>query len=184
MSLPRGAAIVGALALAVALVQGGRDVVWGVENWSRMGPLPPGETLPAFAVPMLDGEVFDAQALVGKVTVVAFWATWCPACRDELGTLDELHAAEYAGRDDVRFVAVNREGVSPREARALASTYASERGLGLPVAIDDGKMARTFRVGPIPHTVVFDRAGTIRHVHQGRVTAGTIRGEVEELLGE
>jgi hypothetical protein len=31
---------------------------------------------------------------------------------------------------------------------------------------------------------VFDRAGTIRHVHQGRVTAGTIRGEVEELLGE
>lgn len=178
--MSRAAALVGALVVGLALVQGGRDLAWGVANWSRMGPLPPGET-PAFAVSMLQGDVLDARACKGKVSVITFWATWCPACRDELGTLDDL-SAEYAGQTDVQFVAVNREGVAAGEARAIADAYARERGLALPVAVDDGAMARTFRVGPIPHTVVLDRSGTIRHVHQGRVSAGTIKGEVDELL--
>lgn len=178
--MSRAAVLVGALVVGLAIVQGGRDLAWGVSGWSRMGPLPPGE-VPTFSVPMLQGEVFDARACKGKVSVVTFWATWCPACRDELGTLDALQR-EYAGREDVQFVAVNREGVPPREARAVAAAYAGERGLSLPVAVDGGAMARTFRVGPIPHTVVLDREGTIRHVHQGRVSAGTIEDEVDELL--
>jgi hypothetical protein len=45
-------------------------------------------------------------------------------------------------------------------------------------------MARAFRVGPIPHTVVLDRAGRIRHVHQGRVRASTIADEIDDLLAE
>lgn len=181
--MTRGSTIVGALVVALALGQGARDVAWGVAHWSAMGPLRPGETMPRFAARRLGGELFDQTSLQGKVSVVTFWATWCGVCRTELADLDELRA-EYAARPDVQFVAVNREGggVTAREAEPVAEAFMRARGLSLPVAVDDGNMARTFRVGPIPHTVVFDRQGTIQHVHQGRVTNTTIRDEVEALL--
>jgi thiol-disulfide isomerase/thioredoxin len=175
--------ILGAAIVAGALVQMGRDIVRASVDWSSMGPLPPGSEAPAFAVRRLDGGAFGPEQLQGRVSVVTFWATWCPACRSELGDLDELDD-RYAGRAEVQFLAVNQEGAPPPEAWARARGYVAEAGVQLPVAVDNGSMARTFRVGPIPHTVVFDRSGTVRHVHQGRVSNGTIADEIEDLLRE
>jgi len=32
--------------------------------------------MPAFTLPVVDGEPFDSSTLRGKVVVVRFWATW------------------------------------------------------------------------------------------------------------
>ncbi len=180
-ALARPAGVVLGLAVAIA---GGLALARGVQSWSSAGPVAPGEETPAFDVALLDGGRLANADLQGKVTVVTFWATWCGYCRDELRELDELDDG-YAPQG-VGFVAVNREGggLAPRQAAALARSYREQTSLGLPIAIDDGKMARGFRVGPIPHTVVLDRDGRIRHVHQGRVRTQTITDEIDELLAE
>ena len=72
----------------------------------------------------------------------------------------------------------------PKAAWRKAAGYAASEGLKLPIAIDNGSMARKFRVGPIPHTVVLDASGTVRHVHLGRVSSSTIADEIEELAAE
>ena len=54
----------------------------------------------------------------------------------------------------------------------------------IPIALDGGAMARAFGVGPIPHTVVFDAAGKIRHVHQGLVSSNALADEIDALLAE
>ena len=169
---------VGALVVAGSLGVGGVDAFFAARDWSKMGPLPPGESLPQFRVAMLDGSVFEAADLQGRVSVVTFWATWCPACRSEIADLDELEDELDTAEGGVQFLAVNVEGssFSPRERSARAGNYARINGLGLPIAVDHGAMARSLRVGPIPHTVVFDRDGVIRYVHQGRVTNASIRG--------
>jgi thiol-disulfide isomerase/thioredoxin len=176
--------VVGAAIVGLALVVAGMDGYYAVRNWDRMGPLPPGEQVPQFRVATLEGQTFTGADLRGKVTVMTFWATWCPACRSELSDLDEVD--EELGAKGVQFLAVNHEGssFSPRQAAQLARQYRDAKGLTLPVAVDDGSMARTLRVGPIPHTVLFDKKGTLRHIHQGRVATSTIVGEVEELLSE
>lgn len=180
-ALARPAGVVLGLAVAIA---GGLALARGLQSWSSAGPVAPGEDTPSFDVALLDGGRLANADLQGRVSVVTFWATWCGFCRDELRELDEVDDG-YAAQG-VGFVAVNREGggLAPRQAAALARSYRDQTGLGVPIAIDDGKMARGFRVGPIPHTVVLDRAGRIRHVHQGRVRVETITDEIDELLAE
>lgn len=176
--------VVGGLLVASAIALGGADLRRGALDWAQLGPLPPGERVEDFRVVMLDGELLAADALEGKVSVVTFWATWCGACVSELPELDAL-ARRHAADDRVQLVAVNREGAGLTLAQTigLVRRFARERNLeALPFAVDDGTMARAFRVGPIPHTIVFDDRGVVRHVHQGRVSASTLEGEIEALL--
>jgi thiol-disulfide isomerase/thioredoxin len=150
-------------------------------HWERLGPLPPGGPTPAFEVLTLDGGRFGTDDLHGKVSVVTFWATWCGACKSELGDLEELQH-EY-DRDAVQFLAINDEGgrQTPLQAAARVQSFVRAHGMTLPTALDDGQAARSFRVGPIPHTLVVGRDGVVRHVHQGRVPTDTLREEIDEL---
>jgi cytochrome c biogenesis protein CcmG, thiol:disulfide interchange protein DsbE len=179
-----GPVLVGALVVALALFGAGRELHQGITRWDRLGPLPPGGPTPAFEVLTLDGGRFGPHDLRGKVSVVTFWATWCGACQSELSDLEELQH-EYTGHD-VQFLAINHEGagLSPLEAAARVKGFARARGMTLPTALDDGQAARSFRVGPIPHTLVVGRDGVVRHVHQGRVMSATLREEIDALLPE
>jgi len=47
---------------------------------------------------LLNGEVFDLEKHRGKVVVVNFWATWCPACRAEFPGWQRVYD-EYKDRD-------------------------------------------------------------------------------------
>lgn len=182
MNGPRWLPLVGALVVGIALLGAGRELYRGIVHWDRMGPLPPGGPTPDFEVLTLDGGRFGPSDLRGKVSVVTFWATWCPACKSELGDLDELQH-EYQGQP-VQFLAINNEGggLSPMQAAARVQGFVEPRGITLPTALDDGQAARSFRVGPIPHTLIVGADGVVRHVHQGRVMSSTLREEIDELL--
>ncbi len=175
---------VGALALGLVVAVGSADAVTSVGRWGDLGPLGPGGEIPEFAVALIDGGRFTDEDLAGRVHVVAFWATWCPYCRDELEEIDEL--IPTYDPQVVRFVAVNREGggLSPREATQISRAYRDRTGLDAMVAVDGGAMARAFGVGPIPHTAIFDREGRLRFVHQGRTSGATLAEEIDELLAE
>lgn len=174
-------AVVGMAIVSLALLGAGRELVQGIVHWDRLGPLPPGNPTPAFEVLTLDGGRFGPTDLRGKVSVLTFWATWCGACKGELEDLDELQREYYEDRH-VQFLAINHDGgLTPEQALARVQGFMRTRGLSLPTALDDGQAARSFRVGPIPHTLVVGPDGVVRHVHQGRVLMQTLREEIDAL---
>ncbi|MBV1861009.1 MAG: TlpA family protein disulfide reductase [Nannocystaceae bacterium] len=175
----------GAAVLLGVLSIGAHDAMNAARDWESMGPAAPGTSLQDFSVQRLDGKRLEHADLLGKVSVVTFWATWCGPCQSELADLDELDDA-YAGRDDVQFVAVNWEGggYSAEQRRKITAAHVESIGLGLPVAVDNGAMAHALRVRGVPHTLVVDAHGVVRYVYPGRVRAATIAEDIAALTSE
>lgn len=132
------------------------------------------------AAPDLAGNDVDIGADQGKVRVVDFWATWCEPCKEAMPVLDAL-ARELAPRG------LSVYGVSIDEDPAQISEFLQRTPVRFPVLWDKGA-ARIGRydVSYMPVTLIVDRRGVIRYVHQGwdEARARQERKEVEGLLEE
>jgi len=62
--------------------------------------------VPVLPIPRLGTAALDLASLRGRVVLVNFWATWCPACRTELPILDRLAGN---GRADLAVVAITTD---------------------------------------------------------------------------
>jgi thiol-disulfide isomerase/thioredoxin len=123
----------------------------------------------------------DVAADQGKVRIVDFWATWCEPCRDELPALDALWRQQSARGLSVYAVSFDDD-------RSLIPPFLREVPVGFPVLWDRGgdTLAARFEVTRLPTTLVVDRRGVVRFVHQGwtEEQAKEQRRQVEQLLQE
>lgn len=139
--------------------------------------LPTGYRAPAFDLPLLDGGRLRSASLSGKTVVLAFWASWCDPCREELPRLERLFRRN---RDDPRLafylVDIGGAGETPAGARAFLAKY----GISVPSAYDpDGTVAMQFRIdGALPARVVIGPRGIVRYASIGYAPG---RGELAAL---
>jgi len=120
--------------------------------------------LPAFHAPALLGGAVDREALLGRVVVVDFWATWCGPCVEELPTLRRI--AEQFG-DDVTVVGVNLNHADEMSSEDLATWVAQQKVPGRQIRDGlgwDSELVRAFGVREIPFTAVFAANGDLRAV--------------------
>jgi len=116
---------------------------------------------PDFTLKTLDGPALRLAEQRGQVVLVNFWASWCAPCKVEMPHLNRL-ADKY--RDiGVVLLAVNVDD-DPKKAAAEARKL----GINFPVLLDTAKTAsKAYQLQAMPTTVLVDRDGKLRHVHQG-----------------
>jgi thiol-disulfide isomerase/thioredoxin len=151
--------------LAIAAIGLILNTVWIARNWHEMRPISSGDIAPEFVLPSIDqrgnlGAPVSLSSQRGKVVLIDFWATWCGPCMRSMPAIE----AVYRKLRDRGFtvLSINTDGSDETAAarRAVART-------SFPLLVDDGVVQDMYKVRTIPHLVLVDRLGVVRHVHRG-----------------
>lgn len=171
------------------LMSGGPgDDPFGEEEPVNPAPRAPGKALGEgdaamnFTLASLGGGEFTLADHIGKVMVVDFWATWCPPCVAGLPVVSGV-TKDLASKGVV-FVAVDLD-----EPAAKVQSFMKKKKWDFPVALDPGgKIATAYGVTGIPHSLIIDKKGVIRHVHIGfggpEAYEAQLRKELNALIDE
>ena len=109
--------------------------------------LGPGDRLPDFRVTLSDGTSVSTEDLEGHVSLIAFFNTGCPDCREELPVLQAVYE-EFA--DDIVLLCISRE-----EGAASVASYWEEHSLTMPwSAQDDRRVYSLFAASGIPRIYI------------------------------
>jgi thiol-disulfide isomerase/thioredoxin len=158
------AKIAGGGLIAVLLALIGVEAVRISQRWSEVRTVttPSGTPAPDFEAPLLDGGRFHLADARGNVVALAFWATWCEPCQEELPQLDAL--ARKLSPTGVRFYAVN---IETADRKPSIEKFRNGAGLTMPIVYDGSTPSELYRVETIPHLVIIDRAGQVARVLDG-----------------
>ena len=115
---------------------------------------PVGKKVKYYNLKDIEGNIIKAEDLKGKIVVLNFWFTNCPACRKETPALNEL-AFEYARQPDVVFIAIALD--HRWDIRDFLKTHPLSYSI-----IEDGQIyADRYGVHEYPTNVVLDRQGKV-----------------------
>jgi thiol-disulfide isomerase/thioredoxin len=133
------------------------------------------EGTPTFEAKTIEGRPLSTTSLLGHVTVLDFWATWCKPCVAQLPDLRRLHD-DHAGRG-LRLIGLAVEDEETTTANALAAWCRDQR-VTWPQVFDVGPrgstVAASLGIGRVPYLLLFDQRGQL-------VAAAT---EVPSLLAD
>lgn len=121
-----------------------------------------------------EGKPVDILDLKGKVVFLNFWATWCPPCKAEMPSIQNL-VKKFKGNDKVVFMLVEIE-----HEKEKAHTFLKENKLNLPIYYPESEIPSEWLGQSIPTTIILDKDGRIAARHEGM--ADYDRKEVFEFI--
>lgn len=118
--------------------------------------LTPGKVAPDFTLPDMEGKEITLSALRGQVVLVNFWATWCPPCRQEMPSMEELY--QQLKPHGVELLAINIEANGPK----VVADFLTDRSHSFPILFDQkAQVQHLYHVSRFPETFIVDRNGNI-----------------------
>lgn len=115
-----------------------------------------GVIAPGFTLSNMQGKQVSLADYRGKVVVLNFWASWCPPCRAEMPSMEQLYG-KLKGSDFV-LLAVNVE----ENGRSATAAFSQKIPMSFPVLLDDNQhVSELYRVSGIPQTFIINKKGEI-----------------------
>jgi len=118
--------------------------------------LPDGE-IPStdFELELLGGKATKLSSYRGSLVLLNFWATWCPACREEIPSMEKL----YSTLKKKGFVIV---AVDLSESRNVVRSFVTANKMTYPVLLDTaGSVGALYGARTLPTTYIIGRDGRI-----------------------
>lgn len=107
------------------------------------------------------GQLLNTTNLKGKVIFINFWASWCPPCLAEMGSIQSLY--DKLKKDNrVVFILADADN-NPQ----LAADFMQKHGYNLPVYQSSSIIPEHLYTGTLPTTLIIDSKGQLVQKHEG-----------------
>lgn len=138
-----------------------------------------GKKAPDFSGPTPDGKTVSLKEVLGKVTIIDFWASWCGPCRKENPNVVALYNEYHDKGLNIIGVSLDKEGNGDKWKQAIEADKLTWPQVSNLKYWND-PIAKKYNIQSIPATYILDANGII--------VAKDLRGEqlkakVKELLG-
>lgn len=137
-----------------------------------------GNNAPNFTLTDLSGKKVNLQDVIrsNRVTILNFWATWCPPCRSEIPEF--IRFSQKYSRQQVTIIAVNLQ-----EKTDEVRTFAQKNGMNFPILLDQsGNVGGQYQIYAIPTTLFINNSGIIQYKIEGATTMSTLENNVNAML--
>jgi thiol-disulfide isomerase/thioredoxin len=139
------------------------------------------EDAPPILVNDLSGAPVSSAAFPGKVTLLSFWATWCPPCRLEIPELIEL---QERYKDKLQIVGISMDDADTAAEVQQVKDFAAKMGINYPVVMATPTLVEQYGGVPaLPTTFVLNRDGRVVQKHTGLYSLEDFDNEVRSLAG-
>ena len=139
-----------------------------------------GGLAPNFSAPTPTGELLALNDMLGKYTIIDFWASWCKPCRRENPNVVRVYKQYHKKGLNIISVSLDKAGQKNRWLKAIEDDkmdwhhVSNLRGWSDPIA-------QTYNVRSIPATFLLDE--------EGNIIAKNLRGnaldaKIASLLGD
>ncbi|MDH5602057.1 MAG: redoxin domain-containing protein [Gammaproteobacteria bacterium] len=103
------------------------------------------------------GKIVIKNSYKGQVTVINFWATWCPPCVEEIPSLNRL-------KEKMSGLPFELISINYAEDKKTILEFMKKVQVDFPVLLDqDGEFAQKWNVITYPSTFVIDKKGDIKY---------------------
>jgi cytochrome c biogenesis protein CcmG/thiol:disulfide interchange protein DsbE len=135
-----------------------------------------GTQAPPFTLATTDGRPVSLAGLRGKPVVIAFFASWCQPCQEELPVLEQFARDEG---DRMHVVAI-----SFQDLKSDSVDFVHRLGVTFPALLDGptAPVAERYGVRGIPQTVFVDANGVVRGRVYGVTSHDELAPAIDDLL--
>ena len=137
-----------------------------------------GDSVPDFTVTMNDGSQVTGASLREGVSVIVFFTTQCPDCRETLPNIQRLYQ-EYAS-EDVKFALISREDTEEN-----IYSFWKDNGFTMPFSAQaDRRIYELFARSRVPRVYIC-RDGVIKYIFTDKPSIPTyelLSASLEEVL--
>lgn len=152
------------------------------ELYGKWAHLEKGKAAPNFTYPDLEQTLHSLSDYKGKYVYIDVWATWCGPCLAEQPALAKIEE-EFKDNPNIVFM-----GVSTDANKQAWQNMVKDRGLK-GVQLLAGResqvgISKDYNISGIPRFILVDKAGNIIDANADRPSSGSLKAQLEELLGD
>lgn len=134
-----------------------------------------------FSLKDLDGRMVRLSHFKGKVVLVNFWATGCPACRAEIPDFIAMHK-KYKSKG-FEIISISLDDATTSVGKKILADFVKKAGITYPVLIGNNAVCKDYGgIYYIPASFLVDSKGNIIKRYIGELKMDVLEKDTLPLL--